>query len=65
MKLSELTEKQVRDATAAVRRELRQVEHAAFSGNRAKAYTSAERAQEAAFELKQLFGLSDSETEIQ
>lgn len=63
MRLSELTEKQVREAATKVRRELRQAEDAAFSGRRSDAYAAAERAQEAAFELKQLFGLDATETE--
>ncbi len=57
MKLSELTEKQVKDAVAAVRKAARECEDAAFSGNRAEAYAAAERAQHVAFELKQLFGI--------
>lgn len=61
MRLSELTEKQVREAATKVRRELRSAEDAAFSGKRADAYAAAERAQEAAFELKQLFGIDATE----
>lgn len=65
MKLSSLTAKQVSEATTKIRREVRQAEEAALRGDRGEAYAAAERAQEAAFELKQLFGLTDAELEVE
>lgn len=62
-RLSELTIRDVQRATARVRRETKDSENAAIRGDRAEAYAAAERAQEAAFELKQLFVLSPSELE--
>lgn len=63
MRLNQLTPKQVRDATAAVRRALRECDDAAFSGRRREAYAAAERAEHAAHELKQLFTLTADELE--
>jgi len=54
-KLNELTLKQVSEAASDVRRNVRGAVDAAKSGNRTEAYAAAERAQHAAFELKQLF----------
>jgi len=63
MKLSELTADQVSKAAARVRSETRQAMNAAFRGDRAEAYAAAERAQQAAFDLKELFSLSPEEME--
>jgi hypothetical protein len=61
MKLSDLAPRQVLNATATVRRELRACENAYTRGDRGEAFAAAERAQEAAFNLKQLFALTDEE----
>lgn len=61
MKLSELTEKQVREAATRVNRAVKLSVDSAVSGNRSAAYKAAEEAQEAAFELKQLFALTEEE----
>lgn len=63
-RLSELTNRDVMSATARVRQELRASENAALRGDRTAAYAAAERAQEAAFDLKQLFTLSSKEMEV-
>jgi hypothetical protein len=61
MKLSQITSKQVREAAADVRRNVRSAVNAAEAGNRAGAYAAAERAQHAAHELKQMFSLTSEE----
>lgn len=61
MKLSGITTKQLSDAAKAVRRQVKECQDAAISGNRQEAYAAAERAQEAAFDLKCLFLLEEDE----
>lgn len=55
MDLSKMTRETIFTATAAVRRELRNCENASVRGNQMEAYSAAERAQEAAFNLKLMF----------
>lgn len=45
------------DAVDAVRKELRACDRAIMRGNRTDAFAAAERAQHAAFDLKQLFAI--------
>jgi hypothetical protein len=61
MKLSELTEKQVKEAVAAVRKPVGEAYTAAITGDRAAAYAAGERAEQAAHELKLLFALTYEE----
>jgi hypothetical protein len=61
MSFGNLTPRDVQKATAAVRKELRACEDAAMRSKRTDAYAAAERAQEAAFNLKHLFALTDRE----
>lgn len=59
--VNNITPREVQRAATVVRKELRACEEANMRGKRKEAYAAAERAQEAAFELKQLFALTNEE----
>lgn len=63
MKLSKLTVEQVDTASRLVRREAMSARAFALNGDRQAAYAAAERAEQAAFDLKQLFALEPDEIE--
>jgi hypothetical protein len=56
-----LTLRQVQQATARVRRNLNTAEHEAVRGNRNGAFAAAQDAWQNAFDLMQLFALTDKE----
>jgi hypothetical protein len=61
VRLEDLSREQILRAASAVRRSLRAAENAALGGDHLAAYSHAEAAQEAAFEFRQLFALTDEE----